>query len=157
MSRCVCGVYMTLVRLTAGAEPFQVPEQWVEIPIHASGRLGYTPSAMDGVYRLGRRVVYDLDLAVGQLTREGRPVPISERDFAIIASLAIHGAPIAPADLGAMVLPGIEERVAVNALKVSIHRLRTRIGDPEIIQFSHARGGYLFGSTMRVNHPADQP
>ena len=113
---------------------------------------------MDGYDRLGNRakLVYDLDLAIGQLTRAGRPVPISDRDFAIIASLALHGRPIPPAELGALILPGIEERVAVNALKVSIHRLRARVGDPEIIQFSYACGGYLFGSTMRVNHPAEQ-
>ena len=82
-------------------------------------------------------------------------MPISDRDFTIIAALAIHGKPLQPVDLGAMVLPGIEERVAVNALKVSIHRLRARVGDLEIIQYSYARGGYLFGSTMRVNHPAE--
>lgn len=80
-------------------------------------------------------------------------MPISDRDFAIVAALAIHGKPLPPADLGAMVLPGIAERVAVNALKVSIHRLRTRIGDPEIIRYSHARGGYSFGSIVRVSHP----
>ena len=112
---------------------------------------------MDGYDRLGQRakLVYDLDLALGQLTREGRPVPISDRDFAIIASLAIHGQPLPAADLGAMVLPGIDERVALNALKVSIHRLRARVSDPEIIQYSYTHGGYLFGSTMRVNHPAE--
>lgn len=110
---------------------------------------------MDGFDRLGRRakVTYDLNLALGQLTREGIPMPISDRDFAIVAALAIHGKPLPPADLGAMVLPGIAERVAVNALKVSIHRLRTRIGDPEIIRYSHARGGYSFGSIVRVSHP----
>jgi DNA-binding winged helix-turn-helix (wHTH) protein len=149
---------MTLVRPTAGAKPFQVPEEWVEFPIHASGRLGYTPLAMDGYDRPGHwaKPVYDLDLAIGQLTREGRPVPLSDRDLKIIASLAIHGEPLLPAELGAMVLPGIEERVAVNALKVSIHRLRARVGDVEIVQYSYARGGYLFGSTMRVNHTAKQ-
>jgi len=149
---------MTLVRPTAGAKPFQLPEEWVEFPIHASGSLGYNRLAMDGYGRLGHRtkLVYDLDLAIGQLTREGRPVPISDRDFAIIASLALHGQPIPPAELGALILPGIEERVALNALKVSIHRLRARVGDPEIIEFSYARGGYIFGSTMRVNHPAEQ-
>ena len=112
---------------------------------------------MDGYDRLGRRakVTYDLNLALGQLTREGTIMPISDRDFTIVAALAIHGEPLQPAELGAMVLPGIAERVAVNALKVSIHRLRTRIGDPEIIRYSHARGGYSFGSIVRVNHPAE--
>ena len=97
---------------------------------------------MDGYDRLGQRVKMTdhLNLALGQLAREGTTMPISDRDFAIVAALATHEKPLPPADLGAMVLPGIEERVAVNALNVSIHRLRTRIGDPESFRYSHARG-----------------
>ena len=119
--------------------------------------MGYTATAMDGHYHLGQRVkiTYDLDLDTCELRRAGVSVPVSDRDFAIIAALAIHGKPVPPAQLGAMVLPGIEERVAVNALKVSIHRLRIRTRDSEIIRYSYQSGGYLFGSTMRINHPAE--
>ena len=104
-----------------------------------------------------KKITYDLNLALCQLVRDGRVISVTERGFTIVAALAIRGKPVAPADLGAIVLPGIEERVAVNALKVSIHRLRARLGDPEIIQYSHARGGYFFGSIVRINHPAAAP
>ena len=87
-----------------------------------------------------------LDPATHQVTREGQPVVLSAREFAVLEALmARPGAVLSRAQLEDR-LYGWGEEIESNAVSVYIHQLRRKLG-PEFIQ--NMRGvGYFVGSAQ---------
>jgi DNA-binding response OmpR family regulator len=83
----------------------------------------------------------ELDTAHRQVTRGGKPVDLSPKEFAVLESLlAAQGAIISAEEL----LENVWDEAAnpfTNTVKMTVSRLRAKLGDPPVIT-TVAQGGY---------------
>ena len=116
------------------SKPFAFPE--LVARLHALARRGRT--ARPPVLKHG-----ELELDTGTLTarRNGRPIALTAKEAAVLrVLLAANGALVSPETL---LQKAWDENADpfTNAVKVTVHRLRRKLGEPEIIE-TVRDGGY---------------
>ncbi len=88
-------------------------------------------------------------------TRGNAAIELGGRDLELLLCLALHQRPIAPLALISLLWPDADEASGRNALKVRLHRLRKRIGDPLAVRTCDR--GYRLGDHVSTDlHALDR-
>ncbi|ESR27256.1 response regulator [Lutibaculum baratangense] len=85
-----------------------------------------------------------LDPASLSLTRDGKPVPLTRREFAVLRMLMEHPGSVATRASLEQALYGWQEEIESNAIEVHIHHLRAKLG-PGLIETVRGVGYRLAG------------
>lgn len=117
-------------------------------------------STVDGAEVVPARLrfaVFTLDLARAELLRDGQPVPLRPKAFALLALFARNpGRLLVKAELLETVWPGVV--VTDDSLTQCIHDVRSALGDdgPQIVR-TVARRGYRFDAEVRADPTVQAP
>jgi DNA-binding SARP family transcriptional activator len=80
--------------------------------------------------------------ATGEVRRNGEPVPLRDREREIVVAIAVQPDPISVERLGELLFPDRDPANSANTVKVTVCRLRRRLGDDVIV---HRQRGYALG------------
>lgn len=95
-----------------------------------------------------------LSLCGGTATVDDRDVSLSDREFSVIATLAVARRPLGREELCDALWPERDLDASLRLLKVYVHRIRARFGTATVIETRH--GGYQLGEAVGVDvHEAD--
>ncbi len=101
--------------------------------------------------RRGQDVVL-VDVLSGRVFSNGMPVPLARAELALVFALALHGPAGSPRELLAEDLyPDSSLEAALRALKVTVHRVRRRIGCHAVIRYFDRR--LLLGERVHLELP----
>lgn len=92
---------------------------------------------------------YELDLLAAEVRRGPIVIALSRGERALLIALALQRRPCTRAELVELLYPHLDELNAATQLKVYVHRVRRRLGDPQTIVFS--ANGYRLGSNVDVD------
>jgi DNA-binding response OmpR family regulator len=128
--------------LDAGADDYLVkPFDLDELSARVRAVLGRRAGRSDAVIRVG---ALEIDTAARRVRFEGRAVPVSAREYALLEALADRpGAYLSRSQLEER-LYGWDEEIASNAVEVHIHALRRKL-DPDLIRNVRGLGYTLAG------------
>jgi DNA-binding SARP family transcriptional activator len=90
-----------------------------------------------------------VELVTGRVVRDGEPVTLAEREHALLAAIAMRPEALSRDRLTDMLWPDLGESAARNAFHVCLHRLKTRLGDDNVVV--RTREGYRLGNDVRVD------
>jgi DNA-binding SARP family transcriptional activator len=90
-----------------------------------------------------------IELVTGRVLRDGEPVTLAEREHALLTAVAMRPEALSRDRLTDLLWPDLAESAARNAFHVCLHRLKSRLGDDNIVV--RAREGYRLGSDVRVD------
>ncbi|MGH7329662.1 MAG: AfsR/SARP family transcriptional regulator [Polyangiaceae bacterium] len=118
---------------------------------HEAGQIDVV-SRLESALHLSQPIVtrFDLDILAGEVRRSGMLVPLSRGERALLMALAIQRRSCTRAELVEMLYPHLDESNGATQLKVYVHRVRRRLGDPQAILFTG--NGYLLGPNMDVDY-----
>ena len=101
-----------------------------------------------------RRDVLCLEIASGRALRGGNVLRVSERDFELLAALALLPPGTSKEQLAATIWPALDGDAALNALKMCVSRTRAQVGDKEAIVST--KRGYSLSEQVAVDvHDAE--
>jgi DNA-binding SARP family transcriptional activator len=98
---------------------------------------------------VGARSVIRVRLLDRKVTRDGKDLRVRQREFELLAHLALAGGPMSVEALCEAVWPDFEEQAAVSSLRMSVHRLRKQLDDPAAVL--NATAGYQLASSITVD------
>jgi DNA-binding SARP family transcriptional activator len=90
-----------------------------------------------------------IELMRGTFKRGQARLPLPRRELEIVATLALSRAPVGGAQLGDAIWPELDEQSARNALGVTLHRMRRRLGDAGAVSLTPS--GYVLGGHVDVD------
>ncbi len=90
-----------------------------------------------------------VELVMGRVSRDGKPVTLAEREHALLTAVALRSEPLSRERLTDLLWPELEESAARNAFHVCLHRAKARLADDEAIV--RTREGYRLGPAVRVD------
>ena len=96
-------------------------------------------------------VPISIDLLSGRVFARGLPVPLSRSELALVTMLAVHTRGLHRELIAENLHPDAEPISAVNAVKVSVHRTRRRLGAIDVIRYHEGR--YTLGERVDVELP----
>lgn len=99
--------------------------------------------------RLERVPMFEVRLTTGSVISAGRAIALSDREFALLAALALRRETVPRARLADLLWPELDEYAARNALSVCLHRLRHHLGNDKAIVRS--KDGYALHDDVRVD------
>ncbi|MBO0868503.1 MAG: response regulator transcription factor [Micromonosporaceae bacterium] len=118
--------------LALGADDYLVkPFAFVELAARVHALLRRTvPATLPALERAGIR----LDTAHHQVTRGGQPVPLSRKEFAVLAELLRADGSIVSAEQ--LLERAWDENIDpfTNVLRVTVMKLRRKLGDPPVVE-----------------------
>ena len=79
----------------------------------------------------------------------GKPIALAEREHALLTAVAMRAEALSRDRLTDLLWPDLGENAARNAFHVCLHRLKSRLGDDNVIV--RTREGYRLGSDVRVD------
>jgi DNA-binding SARP family transcriptional activator len=90
-----------------------------------------------------------VELVTGRVLRDGEPITLAEREHALLAAIAMRAEALSRDRLTDMLWPDLGESAARNAFHVCLHRLKSRVGDENVV--TRTREGYRLGNDVRVD------
>jgi DNA-binding SARP family transcriptional activator len=90
-----------------------------------------------------------VELLTGRVLRDGAPVALAEREHALLTAVAMRREALSRERLTDMLWPDLGESAARNAFHVCLHRLKTRVGEENVVV--RTREGYRLGNDVRVD------
>jgi DNA-binding SARP family transcriptional activator/tetratricopeptide (TPR) repeat protein len=90
-----------------------------------------------------------IELVTGRVVRDGQPVALAEREHALLTAVAMRAEALSRDRLTDLLWPDLGENAARNAFHVCLHRLKSRLGDDNVV--TRTREGYRLGSEVRVD------
>ncbi|MDQ6941601.1 MAG: hypothetical protein M3169_03690, partial [Candidatus Eremiobacteraeota bacterium] len=90
-----------------------------------------------------------IELVTGRVVRDGQAITLAEREHALLTAVAMRAEALSRDRLTDLLWPDLGESAARNAFHVCLHRLKSRLGDDNVI--SRTREGYRLGSEVRVD------
>jgi DNA-binding SARP family transcriptional activator len=90
-----------------------------------------------------------IELVTGRVVRDGQPITLAEREHALLTAVAMRAEALSRDRLTDLLWPDLGESAARNAFHVCLHRLKSRLGDDNVIV--RTRDGYRLGSEVRVD------
>jgi DNA-binding SARP family transcriptional activator len=93
----------------------------------------------------------EIRLATTSVTKSGVPIDLADREFALLAFMAIGGRSTQRDALTEALWPHADRKSAENSLRVTIHRVRRKLGEATIVSI---RSGYCLGPAVRVDLPS---
>lgn len=91
-----------------------------------------------------------IELFAGRVMREGSEIPLPAREAGVLFTLAAHAQrAVEGRRLAQLLWPQLNQRQAHASLKITVHRLRSRLGDASTIAFS--RGRYELSPQIAVD------
>ena len=90
-----------------------------------------------------------VELVTGRVVRDGQAIVLAEREHALLAAVAMRAEPLSRDRLTDLLWPDLAESAARNAFHVCLHRLKSRLGDDNVIV--RTQDGYRLGSDVRVD------
>lgn len=92
---------------------------------------------------------FELDIPAAEVRRDGAAVQLSPGERAVLIALALQRRPSSRAELIELLYPHLEDSTAATQLKVYVHRVRRRLGDPQTIVFKD--NSYRLGPQVDVD------
>ena len=93
---------------------------------------------------------FELDVLAGEVRQRGRVVALSRGERTLLIALAIQRRPCTSSQLIELLYPHLDEASAGTQLKVYVHRVRRRLGDPQaIVTVSNT---YRLGASIAVDY-----
>ena len=89
-----------------------------------------------------------VDIISGRVFKSGCPVPVSRAELAVVILLALKEYGLSGEELGDALYPDADACDGLNAVKVTIFRVRRRIGIPNTVRFRSGR--YSLGEPVEV-------
>jgi DNA-binding SARP family transcriptional activator len=84
--------------------------------------------------RIGRTTgPFSIEVFRGRVLKEGAAVPLRDREAELVMALALHADPIAASQFAGMIWPDSDEAAALNSLRVTLSRIRTKTGDSSLV------------------------
>ena len=97
-------------------------------------------SARLSLHELQRGELVLIDVLSGRVFSNGMPVALAPSELALVFALAMHGRAGAPREMLAEDLyPGSSLENALSSMKVTVHRLRRRVGRHDVIRYVDRR------------------
>jgi DNA-binding SARP family transcriptional activator len=90
-----------------------------------------------------------VELVTGHVVRDGQAIALAEREHALLIAVAMRAEALSRDRLTDLLWPDLGENAARNAFHVCLHRLKSRLGDDNVI--ARTREGYRLGSEVRVD------
>jgi len=90
-----------------------------------------------------------IELVTGRVVRDGQAITLAEREHALLTAVAMRAEALSRDRLTDLLWPDLGENAARNAFHVCLHRLKSRLGDDNVI--ARTREGYRLGSEVRVD------
>lgn len=90
-----------------------------------------------------------IELLTGRVVRDGMPVTLAEREHALLTAVAMRPEALSRERLTDMLWPDLAGGAARNAFHVCLHRLKTRLGDENVVV--RTREGYRLGNDVHVD------
>ena len=90
-----------------------------------------------------------IELLTGRVLRDGAAVALAEREHALLTAVAMRPEALSRERLTDMLWPDLGESAARNAFHVCLHRLKTRLGEENVVV--RTREGYRLGNNLRVD------
>ena len=97
----------------------------------------------------GAAPVYELDILAGEVRLDGAVVALSRGERALLIGLALQRRPCTREELIELLYPHLDPRTVAGQLKVYLHRVRRRLGDPRAIIFKDET--YRVGPNVAVD------
>jgi len=91
-----------------------------------------------------------VDVASGEVLRDGIPIRVSEGTRTLLMLLAVTGRLIRRDALMDLIWPDLEADAAVNAIKTCVHRARIQLGDSNAIVV--VKGSYALGEGVTTTY-----
>jgi DNA-binding SARP family transcriptional activator len=88
-------------------------------------------------------------LLTGRVLRDGTPIALAEREHGLLTAVAMRPEALSRERLTDMLWPDLGEGAARNAFHVCLHRLKTRLGEENVIV--RTREGYRLGNDVSVD------
>ncbi|HTA39705.1 MAG TPA: BTAD domain-containing putative transcriptional regulator [Candidatus Acidoferrales bacterium] len=131
----------------------QAPELQEQVRALAEGRRADGPystflDVLDRAPLLARAAVFRVRLLDGKVTRGGVNVPVRQREFELLANLALANGSIAAETLCESMWPDSDEEAAVSALRMGVYRLRKQLEKSSVVS---VHGGYHLGPEIAVD------
>jgi DNA-binding SARP family transcriptional activator len=92
-----------------------------------------------------------ISILSGEVTIGGVGVSIPDGEFGVLVGLALNARPVIGRAFAVELWPEREPEDAANLLKVYMHRIRTRLGSPDIVRSTNR--GYELGPGVTVDLP----
>jgi DNA-binding SARP family transcriptional activator/ATP/maltotriose-dependent transcriptional regulator MalT len=90
-----------------------------------------------------------VELVTGRVVRDGQVIALAEREHALLTAVAMRAEALSRDRLTDLLWPDLGESAARNAFHVCLHRLKSRLGDDNVVV--RTRDGYRLGSEVRVD------
>ena len=90
-----------------------------------------------------------VELVTGRVVRDGQAIALAEREHALLTAVAMRAEALSRDRLTDLLWPDLGESAARNAFHVCLHRLKSRLGDDNVVV--RTRDGYRLGSEVRVD------
>jgi DNA-binding SARP family transcriptional activator len=88
-------------------------------------------------------------LLTGRVLRDGTPIALAEREHGLLTAVAMRPEALSRERLTDMLWPDLGEGAARNAFHVCLHRLKTRLGEENVVV--RTREGYRLGNDVSVD------
>jgi DNA-binding SARP family transcriptional activator len=98
---------------------------------------------------VGARSVIRVRLGDRKVTRDGKDLRVRQREFELLAHLALAGGPVSVEALCEAIWPDYEESAAISSLRMSVHRLRKQLDDAAAVL--NVTAGYQLASSITVD------
>lgn len=116
--------------LDAGADDYVIkPVQVAELASRVQAVTRRAAGQSSSTWNVGPLTI---DMGRREVRTEEGPVPLSPREFAIVAELARHGGDVVPKHRLARALAPLGEPLEFSALEWHIHNLRRKLGEDSI-------------------------
>lgn len=90
-----------------------------------------------------------LDVLAAEVRRDGAAIPLSRGERSLLIALSLHKRPCGRDELIDLLYPHLNATVGASQLKVYVHRVRRRLGDPGVIVFQNE--SYRLGQHVSVD------
>lgn len=90
-----------------------------------------------------------ISVLTGEVTIGGSRVSLPDGEFGVLVGVALHSGPVLTRAFISELWPEREPNTATNLLKVYIHRIRTRLGKPDIVRSTNR--GYELGPDVTID------
>lgn len=90
-----------------------------------------------------------VEILTGIIRFDGAEIRLSAREFEFLSFLATRAAPTSRESIAASIWPDLDENRGVGAVKVTLSRLRSKLGDPGLIVSTPA--GYVLNGHVEID------